>query len=205
MKKPVLFIICAVIGVFSFVSCNGKKAASHEEGGVVVSPLTVLPSAADGSIVYVNLDSLTQNFLMTKDLSTELQEKASKLDAELTNRGKKFEARVADWNNKAQKGLETRAKLEEMQQQLAVEEQNLRQLSERYQMEMAEEQAVMQRKIIQAIMDYLKEYNKEKGYKYILGNTFDAKILYADPSLDITVSVLEGINAHYKASPSAKK
>ena len=206
MKKPVSFIVCAVISVFFFISCNSKNAPAQEgQGGGEASPLTVIPSAADGSIAYVNIDSLTQNYLMTKDLSAELQEKANKMEAELTNKGKKFEASVADWQNKAQKGLETRAKLEEMQQQLAVEEQNLRQLSERYQMEMAEEQAVMQRKIVQAIMDYLKEYNSDRRYKFILGNTFDAKILYADPSLDITVSVLEGINTKYKAQSSAKK
>ena len=206
MKKPLLFFICAVISVFSFISCNSQKApAQEEQGGEIVSPSTVIPSAADGSIVYVNIDSLTQNYLMTKDLATELEEKAKKLDAELTNRGKKFEASYADFRNKAEKGLEIRSKLEEMQQQLAIEEQNLRQLSERYQMEMAEEQAVMQRKIIQAIMDYLKEYNSDRRYKYILGDTFDAKILYADPSLDITASVLDGINAKYKTQTPVKK
>jgi len=205
MKKPILYLICAVISVFSFISCNSKKApAQEEQGGGVVFP-TEITSVADGSIVYVNLDSLMQNYLLTKDLAAELQEKANKLEAELTNKGKKFEANVADFNNKYQKGLETRAKLEEMQQQLGIEQQNLEQLSNNYRMQMAEEQSVMQRKIIQAIMDYLKEYNSDRRYKYILGDTFDAKILYADPSLDITPSVLEGINAKYKAQTSAKK
>ena len=200
MKKPLLYLISAVIGVFSFVSCNSPKApAQEEQTGETVSQTNVIPSVADGSIVYVNLDSLTQNYLLTKDLTTELEEKVKKLDAELANKQKKFQADVSDFQNKAQKGLETRAKLEEIGESLANEERNLMQLAERYRMEMAEEQAVMQRKIIQAIMDYLKEYNKDKGYKFILGDTFDAKILYADPSLDITASVLEGINAKYKA------
>ena len=200
MKKPVLFLVYAVISVFFFISCNNKKAPTQEEqNSGVVSPLTVTPFAADGSIVYVNIDSLTQNYLMTQDLAAELQEKANKLEAELTNRGKRFEANVADFQNKYNKGLETRAKLAEMEQQLSTEQQNLAQLTDNYRMQMAEEQAVMQRKIIQAIMDYLKEYNSDRRYKYILGDTFDAKILYADPSLDITASVLDGINAKYKA------
>ena len=130
----------------------------------------------------------------------ELEKKMNKLQADLANRQKKFQTNVSDFQNKANKGLETRSKLEEMQQQLAAEEQNLMQLSEKYRMDMAEEQTVMQRKILQSIMDYLKEYNKEKGYKYILGNAFDAKILYADPSLDVTVDVLNGLNARYKAN-----
>jgi len=207
MKKSFLYLISGIVGMFCFISCNNKKApAQEDQSGELTSITNVLPSVTDGSIVYVELDSLTQNYLMTKDLTSELEAKGNKLQAELTNKQKKFQASVADFQNKAQKGLETRAKLEEISQQLGVEEQNLMQLAEKYRMDMAEEQAVMQRKIVQAIMDYLKEYNKEKGYKYILGNTFDAKILYADPSLNITASVLDGINAKYKAqNPASTK
>ena len=196
MKILNLFLIPCVIGVCLLISCNSQKAPEQTTNATVSQ---TIPSVPDGSIVYVELDSLTANYLMTKDLSAELEEKMTKLDADLTNRQKRFETNVADFRNKAEKGLETRAKLAEIEQQLSVEQQNLYQLAENYRMEMAEEQAVMQRKILQAIMDFLKEYNKEKGYRYILGNAFDAKILYADPALDITASVLDGINAKYKA------
>jgi len=200
MKKLNLFFIPCAIGALFLISCKNQKTPTQEEQGeAIVSQAVAISAIADGSIVYVELDSLTQNYQMTIDLTGELEEKMKKMDAELTNRQKKFQASVNDFQNKAQKGLETRVKLAEMEQQLGIEQQNLMQLGENYRMEIAEEQAVMQRKIIQAIMDYLKEYNKEKGYKYILGNAFDAKILYADPSLDITASVLQGINAKYKA------
>ena len=197
MKKLNLFFILCAIGALFLISCNSQKAPEQEEQ--TSQTTAFIPSIVDGSIVYVELDSLTQHYQMTIDLTTELEEKMKKLDADLTNRQKKFQASINDFQNKAQKGLETRAKLAEMEQQLGIENDNLMRLSEQYRMEIAEEQAVMQRKIVQAIMDYLKEYNKEKGYKYILGNAFDAKILYADPSLDITASVLQGINAKYKA------
>ena len=198
MKKLILFLIPCAIGVCIVISCKNQKVAEQEgQTGTTVSQS--IPSVADGSIVYVELDSLTANYLMTKDLSAELEEKMKKLDADLTNKQRIFQANVNDFQNKANKGLETRAKLAEIEQQLNNDLQNLNQLGEDYRMQMAEEQSVMQRKILQAIMDYLKEYNKEKGYRYILGNAFDAKILYADPALDITASVLEGINAKYKA------
>jgi outer membrane protein len=204
MKKLILFLIPVAVGASLLISCNGQKPQEAEEQTEApVSQASDVLSAPDGSIVYVNLDSLTQNYLMTKDLTAELEEKMKKLDAELTNKQKTFQSNVTDFQNKAQKGLETRAKLAEMEQQLGADQQALVQLSESYRMQMAEEQAVMQRKIIQAIMDYLKIYNKDKRYKYILGDTFDAKILYADPSLDITASVLEGINAAYKAEHPA--
>jgi len=198
MKKLILFLIPCIIGVCLLISCKNQKAPEEgEQTGTTDS--RIIPSVTDGSIVYVELDSLTANYLMTKDLAAELEEKVKKLEADLANKQKIFQANVKDFENKATKGLETRAKLAEMEQQLNVEQQNIMQLGENYRMQMAEEQSVMQRKILQAIMDYLKEYNKEKGYRYILGNAFDAKILFADPALDITASVLEGINAKYKA------
>jgi len=201
MKKLNLFFIPCAISALFLISCNNQNKPGQDGQSETVDSQTTanIPSVANGSIVYVSLDSLMQNYQMTIDLTGELEEKMKKLDAELTNRQKKFQANVTDFENKYQKGLETRAKLAEMQEQLGIEQQNLMQLSETYRMEMAEEQAVMQRKIVQSIMDYLKEYNKDKRYQYILGNTFDAKILYADPSLDITASVLVGINAKYKA------
>ena len=141
---------------------------------------------------------------MAIDLSEELGEKTKKLEAELNNKQRTFQANYTDLQNKAQKGLETRAKLAEMEQQLGAEQQNLMQLSDTYRMQIAEEQSVMQRQVLQAVMDYLKEYNRDKGYQFIMGRAFGDNLLFASPGLDVTVSVLEGINAKYKAENPAK-
>jgi len=206
MKKFFVILIPCIIGVVGAIGVyflffgKGKEVKETVKLVDTISYETSsIPSVTDGSIVYVELDSLTANYLMTEDLMAQLEEKMKKLDADFTNKQKVFQANVRDFENKANKRLETQSKLAEMQQQLAQDEQNLLQLRDRYAMEMEEERGVMQRKILQSIMDYLKEYNKEKGYKYILGNAFDAKILYADPSLDVTASVLDGLNAKYKA------
>ena len=202
MKKLFLYNFVKCITVLTFcasliISCNRSAGSEQEEEGA--SEMPRVSALAAGSIVYVELDSLTENFLMTRDLAAELEEKMGRMETDLNNRQRRFQTSVNDFQNRMNRGLETRTRLAEIQEQLAREEQQLMQLAESYRMEMAEEQMVMQRKIIQAIMDYLKEYNKEKGYKYILGNAFDAKILYADPSLDITAEVLDGMNAKYRA------
>ena len=182
------------------VCCRNQNSSEGTfQTGENGSRLNNSATIAEGSIVYVELDSLTSNYLMTADLLGELEEKMNRLEADLNNRRRVFQSNINDFRNRAERGLETRARLAEIEQSLMNEEQNLAQLVERYQMEMAEEQAVMQRQILQSIMDYLHEYNQDKGYKYILGNAFDAKILYADPSLNITAPVLEGINAKYRA------
>jgi outer membrane protein len=49
---------------------------------------------------------------------------------------------------------------------------------------------------IHSLLDsFLTEYNKTKGYDYILTYTRSGQIMFADKRLDITQDVIEGMNA----------
>jgi outer membrane protein len=52
-------------------------------------------------------------------------------------------------------------------------------------------------KVNRTIEEYLKEFNKDKGYTYILGYQ-EGTIYYKDASYDITDEVLKGLNEKYK-------
>ena len=194
----ILFVAVAVLFVLFFTQKSANTKV-ESDGQVVESAL------ASGEIVYVRVDSLMQNYQLFKDLAEELKTKSQNLDAELNNKVKKFQKDVNDFQNKAKKGLETRDKLAEMEQQLQVDQQNLAQVRDTYAMQLSEEAQVMNRKCLQAIMDFLAEYNKDKGYHYVLGNTFGGNVLYSQPSLDITDDVIAGLNAEYKKSADAAK
>ena len=64
--------------------------------------------------------------------------------------------------------------------------------------EINEKQTVMNRQVINAIMEYLKENSAQFNYKYVLGTSFGGNILYANDSLDITQSITAGLNEKYK-------
>ncbi|MDR1865500.1 MAG: OmpH family outer membrane protein [Bacteroidales bacterium] len=198
--EGVLLVAVIVLFVLFFTrnTPSGQVETELVPDGEVHAPV-------NGEIVYVKIDSLMQNYQMYKDLAEELREKSQKLDAELSNKQKKFQQDVTDFQNKAQKGLETRAKLAEMEQQLATDQQNLLQLRDNYAMQLQEEEQVMNRKSLQSIMDYLVEYNKDKGYQYIFGSSFGSNVLYSASSLDITTSVIDGINAQYRITHPEKK
>ena len=66
-------------------------------------------------------------------------------------------------------------------------------------MQLAEEEQVKLRLIHNSIIEYLKEYNADKGYHLILSNTFGGPLLYGNPANDITKEVLEGLNKKYAA------
>ena len=65
---------------------------------------------------------------------------------------------------------------------------------------MAEEQQVMLNQIADAIKTFLDDFNAEKKYAMIIstqGAVLPAPVAAADPELDITDEILEGLNAEY--------
>ena len=112
---------------------------------------------------------------------------------DLTKKGRSSESAVKDFQTKIDKGLLTRSQAEEQQQRLVEREKNLQTLSQQKQMELAEEEAVMMRRVMDAIQTYITKYNQEKGYALILS----VPVLAGEPSLNITQDVLVGLNEEY--------
>ena len=75
--------------------------------------------APQGSIVYIQLDSLINQYDMFNDLRSELESKAQAIQDDLTKKGRSFESAVKDFQTKIEKGLLTRSQAEEQQQKLA--------------------------------------------------------------------------------------
>ena len=191
LTAGILLIVVLVLGI----SCNkSKQPAANTYPNDTKTSQTV-----SGKIVYVEIDTILNHYDMAKDLASAMDVKSKSLDADLNNKSKTLQSAGLDFQNKVQKGLVTQNQAQEMQQQLASQEQGLYQLRDQYRMQLSEEAQVNQRKIINAIMVYLKEYNKTKGYQYILANQFPSSILYADSTLNITNDVIGGLNAKYKA------
>lgn len=194
IAEVILFLLVIVLFVLHFTA-----KSSHRSSG---SGNTSTAASIDGGIAYVNLDTVVAKYKMTIELTAELQKKGQQFDAELSTKSKNFQSGVQDLQYKAQRGLEVRSKLEEMQQQLAAEEQNIYKLRDSYAQQLQEENSVMLRKVLNTIMDYMKVYTKDKNIQFILGNSFDGKILYANQTLDITQDVLNGLNEQYKPDKS---
>jgi outer membrane protein len=185
-----------VMVIVLLISCNKTKGPAVNAANPAE---TKTAQIASGKIVYVEIDTIMNHYEMAKDLSASMEGKSQSLDADLKNKSNNLQAAGLDFQKNVQKGLYTQAQAQEMQQQLASTEQSLYQLRDQYRAQLSDEAQVNQRKIINAIMDYLKEYNKTKGYQYILANQFPSSILYADSTLNITSDVIGGLNAKYRA------
>jgi outer membrane protein len=198
MKKILLIVnavlVLAVAGLYVLYFTGNGKATPNNAAGTVSEG----EAAPAGSIVYLQIDSLVNSYDMYHDLRSELEVKVKGMEDDLSKRSKSFERNVNDYKEKIQKGLVTRSQAEQLEQQLGQKQQELATYSERLRGELAEEEAVMLRRIYDAITTYLQSYNLDHNYSLIIStNGSTNTIIQGHPSLDITRDVLAGLNATY--------
>ena len=197
MKRVNLIInivLVIAVGALFVLYFTGKKKSSPVP---TEEKLVGNNNTGKGGMAYINIDTLMNNMDMFFDVRNKLLDKQKSSEAELNSRSKDFEKEATDFQEKVQKGLITRSRAQEIEQELYLEQQNLINLKDKLSMELAEEEQVMNRQLIYYITDYLKEFNKEKNYQFIISNSLAGPLLYASDKQDITNDVVEGINAKY--------
>jgi len=148
-------------------------------------------------IVYVDFDTLLNNYDMFFDLQKQFLEKQQALEGELNSSSRSYERQVADFQDKVQKGLVTRSQAQQLELELTQFQQELMQQRDQFQRELMEEEQVMNRQLQHSINNFLEEYNKNHNYQYILSHSFGGPFLYTDKTLNITREVIEGLNRKY--------
>ncbi len=187
--KNLLIAACAF--TLLAVSCNEKSTSTQtpEATGETVT--------TTGKIAYVRIDTLINQYNMYIDLRAAYEEKAQKADTELTNKGRSLERQMRDYQEKIQNGLVTRSQAQSIEEDLTRQQQNFMQHRDKVMGEMAEEEQVMLNQIQYSITEFIKELNKDYQYDLILSTTGSSPILSGNPALDITATVLEGLNKKY--------
>lgn len=196
MKKlPLIFSVVSLIAVIALFVIEFTDNEKGEESSMDA----VVEKISNGKIAYVEIDSIVSNFDMYFKLREELLGKQQSSDAELNARGSQYEAGAKDYEEKVRKGLVTRANAAQMQEALMQQQQELVNLRDQLQYQLMEEEQVMNRTILDYIYSYLEVYTEKNSYEYIFGKSFGGQLLYGNKGLDITESVLKGLNEYYTA------
>lgn len=196
ITNVVLSVAVVVLFILHFTSKSNSSESNSAVNGV---------SASSGSIVYIQMDSLVNQYDMFNDLKSELESKAQIIQDDLAKKARAFDRDVKDFQEKVQKGLITRAQAEEQQQQLASRQKELQDFSQQKQMEMSEEQQVLFRKVMDALNKHLVKYNQEKKYALIINTSGSTNtILQGDSTLNITNDVVAGLNEEYVSTKGKK-
>ena len=202
MKKSILGII-AITGaaaLLSITSCNTTTGTTDKNGAD--------STAVAGSIVYFDLDRVLNEYDMANDLRSVAETKINSINQEVNRRGSKLEKDIKTFQDKINKGLMTQSVAEIQSKKLQDQQNNFNQYAAQKQQEIAEEQQVMMNQIADAIKTFIDEFNATRGYAMILttqGDILPAPVVTADPALDITDEILEGLNAAYVKSKAENK
>ncbi len=146
-------------------------------------------------IAYVKADSVILNYELAQDLHDEFTKKQESYNSEFGTKRQSFEREASAFQEKLQRGgFLTEQRAIQERDRLVGKEQEILQLDQELSGKLAELQAANNKQILDSLLNYLEEYNKNKKYDYILNG---GEILVGNESHNITAEVLKALNERY--------
>jgi outer membrane protein len=153
-------------------------------------------------IAYVKADSLIVNYDLAQNLHDEFTKKQEAFNSEYGAKRTVFEKEAAEFQQKLQRGgFLTEQRAVQERDRLVSKEQEITKLDQELSAKLAELQQANQKQLIDNLISFLKEYNADRKYDYILNS---ADILIGPEAHNITKEVLLKMNARYQATNPRK-
>jgi outer membrane protein len=190
----------AVFATFIFfISCNQQPSANNDTS----------PVDTKGKTVWVHIDTLINNYQLTKDQRDSLTKEAEKAEKSFSVKAEGFQKRylatqkeVYDIQQRAQsippvemQALE--AKYKAKVDALAKEEAQLNEQRAKANDELNKRLADIDKDLVNRVNTLIEKISKEKGYDYILMKGGGAGVLYGKKELDVTQEILKALNEEY--------
>jgi outer membrane protein len=186
-----------LVAVLFFLHFSSKK-----------TPVTTTKIAATDStnqsfrIAYFDIDSLQTHYEYFKDAFNQMKSKENQMSAELTNLENSYQRKIKEWQDKGpnmtqSEGEAAQREYGQMQQRYQRRKMELEQELEKHKVELMTD-------LRKKVEDYLKEYNSDKRYAYILSYEPGFILYYKDSAYDITGDLVDGLNGKYKKKEKKK-
>lgn len=175
----------------------------HFTGKKEIGPVSSMPiQKADGkslSVVYVNTDSLNIHYDFVKVLRRDLESTAKRLQTEVLSEQSALEKEANDFQQKMAVNAIPEEKAKVIYEQLMQRQQALMQKKEQYTQRIAEQETNMNIRLVDSVTNFLRRFNRQYNFDYIMGYKYGGEILVSNDTLDITRSVIDALNAEYLA------
>lgn len=149
-------------------------------------------------IAFVNIDSLLLNYQFAKESNESLMKKAEDSRLDLNVRGRQLQSEMTEFERKLENNaFLSRERAEQEQNRLIRKQQDLQQLDTRLSQELMEAQQKMSEQLRDTINTFLRWYNRDNKYEFILSNTSNDNILLSGEGYDITQEVVDALNERY--------
>lgn len=212
MKNTVSLIINSIFGVAiiilfvlqfsgSNVSIDQPVILEKEPLELVIDHTPNMSSLPGLKIRYVNSDTVTANYLFSKQLNADLMAKQASAENQLRKVSAKLQADAEKFQQAAP--IMGREELERTQAELMKRQEELQMMEYELSQKLQDKGYKANYDYIMATDKYLQKIGKELGYDYIFGYRTGDLVMYANPDFDITKQVVELLNNEYRADKMA--
>lgn len=179
------------VGVLFYLHFSSKKGAEVK----TVSATPTANSEEKCRIAYFEMDSIENSFTVVKDVKNELGREEDKINNEMASLEKKYRDKINQYQSQAATMTQVQSEMAnrdvlQMQETIKGKKQEL---DSRYQ----DLYMRKMRDVKAKIEDFLKEYNNEKGFAYIVAYE-PGLFYYKDTAYNITPDVIKGLNQRYE-------
>jgi outer membrane protein len=198
MKKiPVILNVILIIAVAALfvLHFTGKNGCSKNDAKRDAKKDSLLANVND-DIAYINVDSLLNNYKFYEELEAKLMDKQKSMEADLNKKMAAFEKEANEFQKKVQNNsFLSQESAQRQQEELMQKQQNLYKLRDDLTLELQKEGQNLELQLLDTVTNFLKEYNKDLKYRYILNS---ASFLYGNEGLDITDTITSLLNGRYQ-------
>lgn len=184
-----ILALLGVGGLYYLHFSGQKKSGAHKVS-------SVSKGNNNFRIAYFDIDSLQEKYTYFKDASGELKTKESKLEEQISSLQNSYQKRLKELQEKST--TMTQSEGEAAEREVAQMNQKFQQKQMAMEQDLKKHQMDVMTDVRNRIENYLKEYNKERGYAFILSYQPGFMLYYRDSVYDITNDVIEGLNEEYK-------
>jgi outer membrane protein len=190
--STILSVIALVlIGILFYLHFSQSKGGSNVKAAAPGNAA----QANNFKIAYFDIDSLQEHYDYFKDISNEIKVKENNISSELSRMQGTFQNKIKEWQARGQNM--TQSEGEAAQREYAQMQQRYEQRQVTLEQDLQKHKVEKMNDVRKKIEDYLKEYNKEKGYAFILSYEPGFMLYYKDSLYDITDDVIKGLNKEY--------
>ncbi|RAI93901.1 OmpH family outer membrane protein [Algoriphagus yeomjeoni] len=195
MKRGLNLIGALSLATVLLYGCETAGTADSSE-----SSTSSEVTQGDLTIAFVYTDSVINKYDYFKTKSAELTEKGKKFEGDLQGRASGFQQEVQTFQQTG--GNMTPNQARAKQEELAKKEQNLMTYRDNLMQELSADEAALYSEVYDRVQSYIKTYAETNELTMVLSYTRGGAVWYGNDALDITESVIEGLNKDYTAAPA---
>ncbi len=185
----------------SATACNQGK----NNNTAATTTTAAAPAGGGGKIAWVNIDTLESQYVLMKSKREELKQRQEQMSNELERSYQQIQEDAAQVQKKIDAQTITKSEYEAAQKRLGQMQQSLATRKQTLEEQFLKDQNDFNMDLHKKLDEFLLEYNKTKGYDYILSKSMSGSpIMLANPGLDITADVVNGLNERAKSEQNKK-